>query len=45
MKNQPTEVEIAALEDKIDAAEGLAVQSNTKGTLSLEAYLKSQKDG
>jgi len=43
MKAWLTEAIIAKLEDEIDAAEGLAVLSDTEGTISLEAYLKSRK--
>ncbi len=45
MKEWLTEAKIAKLEDEIDAAEGLAALSDTEGTISLEAYLKSRKDG
>ena len=43
MKEWLTEAIIAKLEDEIDAAEGLAALSDTEGTMSLEAYLKSRK--
>ena len=44
MKEWLTEAIIAKLEDEIDAAEGLAALADTKGTMSLEAYLESRKD-
>jgi len=43
MKEWLTEAIIAKLEDEIDAAAGLASLADTKGTISLEGYLKSRK--
>jgi len=43
MKAWLTEAIIAKLEDELDASEGLASLADTQGTLSLEAYLKSQQ--
>jgi predicted DNA-binding protein len=44
MKEWLTEAIIAKIEDEIDASEGLASLADAKGTLSLEAYLKSRKN-
>ncbi len=44
MKDWLTEAIIAKLEDEIDASEGLAALTDAEGTMSLEAYLESQKD-
>jgi predicted DNA-binding protein len=44
MKEWLTEAIVAKLEDEIDVAEGLVALSDTEGTMSLEAYLKSRKD-
>ncbi len=43
MKKWLTEAIIAKLEDEIDAKEGLAALADTKGTRSLEAYLKTRE--
>lgn len=43
MKDWLTEAIIAKLEDEIDATEGLMSLADTKGTLSLEAYLESRQ--
>jgi len=43
MKDWLTEAIIAKLEDEIDATEGLVSLADTKGTLSLEAYLESRQ--
>ena len=42
MKDWLTEAIIAKLEDEIDASEGLASLADTRGTMSLEAYLESR---
>jgi len=43
MKDWLTEAIIAKLEDEIDASDGLASLADTKGTMSLEAYLESRQ--
>ena len=43
MKVWLTEAIITKLEDEIDTAEGLISLADTKGSISLEAYLKSRK--
>ena len=43
MKDWLTEAIITKLEDEIDTAEGLISLADTKGSISLEAYLKSRK--
>ena len=44
MKDWLTEAIIAKLEDEIDAAEGLVSLTDTEGSMSLDAYLKSRKN-
>jgi predicted DNA-binding protein len=43
MKDWLTEAIITKLEDEIDASDGLASLADTKGTMSLEAYLASRQ--
>ena len=43
MKDWLTEAIITKLEDEIDAAEGLASLADSKGSMSLDAYLKARK--
>lgn len=45
MKEWITEAIIARLEDEIDSSEGLASLADTKGTLSLDEYLRSRISG
>lgn len=45
MKEWLMEAIIAKLEDEIDAAEGLTSLAEAEGSMSLEDYLKSRKDG
>ena len=43
MKDWLTEAIIAKLEDEIDASDGLTSLADTKGTMSLDAYLESRQ--
>ena len=43
MKEWLTEAIITKLEDEVDGSEGLASFTDTKGTVSLEAYLESRQ--